>query len=996
MSDAVSAYVAEILQSQRNIIACHRELPAAEAEYGQNHLPWSAATGNLLSARGISLYSHQALATDHIRAGHSVVVATPTASGKSLIYNLPVLEQHLRDPDATALYLFPLKALAQDQFSAFSALAASWPDAARPKAAIYDGDTSDYQRRKIRNEPPSVLITNPEMLHLGILPHHASWTTFLANLSHIVVDEAHTYRGVFGAHMAQVFRRLNRVAARYGARPAYVFCTATLGNPAELASALMGSDAPPVLIDKSGAPQGKRHFIFVNPDLAASTCAIDLLKRALARNLRVIVYCQSRRMAELISLWASQDAGQWRGKIAAYRAGYLPEERREIEARMASGQLLAVVSTSALELGIDIGGLDVCILAGYPGSVTQTLQRGGRVGRSGRESAVLLVSGEDALDQYFMRHPRDFFARPAEKAAVNPFNAAILKKHLECAAAEQPLTAAEPWLGHAETRGAISELEAQGLLARSADGSQWVAMRKRPHRDVDLRGCGQSFTLENADGQIIGMMDGIRAWKEAHPGAIYLHRGRTWISREIDAGRARIIMEPARVAWHTRARSRKETVILEEYGRQAFGRAAVFSGRLRISEHVTGYEKRSGKDNRLISVTPLDSPVQVFETDGLWYIIPDAIRISLESQFLHFMGSIHALEHAAIGLLPLAILADRNDFGGISTPLHPQLGLPAVFIYDGIPGGAGLATSAFACARDILQSTCRAIADCPCEDGCPSCIQSPKCGSGNRPLSKAGSLRLLEEMLAEGDEGGEICKNLQISPPPDILPPSAGTPAGAAITLGASQPRAANALQTAHAENMRAQPLPEQSFTPAKPPPGYVVFDVETRRGAAEVGGWHKAYKMGVSVAVLYDGRSDSFFSYSEEELPEMLARMAAAEAVVGFNSIRFDYRVLQPFARGQLAGLRSIDLLKRIHERSNLRISLDNLARATLGAPKSASGLQALKWWQEGEIEKIASYCRKDVELTRDLYLFGLQNGYLLYASKAGATVRVPVDFRI
>jgi len=985
---AVCDYVESLLECPKLSpqITFHKTVPEAPAEYGENRLSWSSAVANLLSARSIRLYSHQALATDHIRAGHSVVVATPTASGKSLIYNLPVLEQHLRDPESHALYLFPLKALAQDQLTGFRELCGDWPVAARPSAAIYDGDTSDHVRRKIRNDPPDALITNPEMLHLGILPYHHNWTTFLSSLTHVIVDEAHTYRGIFGSHMAQVFRRLNRVAARYGANPVYVFCTATLGNPAELAQNLMGGDTPPVLVNKSGAPQGKRHFLFFNPEYATSTCAIDLLKRALALGLRTIVYCQSRRMTELISLWAGAEAGEWRGKISSYRAGYLAGERREIEAKMASGELLAVVSTSALELGIDIGGLDVCILVGYPGTVTQTLQRGGRVGRAGRESAVLLVAGEDAIDQYFARHPEDFFARPPEKATVNPFNETILKRHLECAAAEMPLEAGESLLAAPESGKAVEALEAAGLLARTAAGNQWLAVRKRPQRGVDLRGSGQNYTLENSDGQVIGLMDGFRAWKEAHPGAIYLHRGKTYMVREIDSGRGRILLESSKVGWFTRARVKKETAIVEEHERFSLGRGAIFRGKLRISEQVTGYEKRAASGNRLLDVIPLDTPVQVFETDGLWYVIPDAVRQTLEAEFMHFMGSIHAMEHAAIGLAPLETMADRNDFGGISIPLHPQLGLPAVFIYDSLPGGAGLAASVFSSGRRMLEAVYRAIEDCPCEDGCPSCIQSPKCGSGNRPLSKAGAVRLLGELLAPGNDGNRICAELKISPAPDF----------ANLDI---QPAQAVAPVAQMAVKLEAGASQDEAL--ASPPGHYVVFDVETRRSAANVGGWDKAGKMGVSVAVLYDSIADGYFSYGEDDLPAMLEKMAAADLVIGFNSIRFDYKVLQPFAAAlpaqtlNLANLPTLDILRKVYERLNYRLSLDNLCKATLNAAKSSDGLQALKWWKEGKIAEIAAYCRKDVELTHQLYLFGLREQYLLYTNKAGARVRVPVDFR-
>lgn len=998
-SSPVGEYIAALLASSRlgGQVTHHRLLSGAAPEFASSRRPWPGALDRLLRERGVRLYSHQALATDHIRAGRSVVVATPTASGKSLIYNLPVLERHLLDPEARALYLFPLKALAQDQLAAFAALTASWPEAARPAAALYDGDISDHARRKIRRDPPTVLISNPEMLHLGILPHHEQWAPFLAGLTHVVVDEAHMYRGVLGAHMAHVFRRLNRLAGRYGAQPVYVLCTATVGNPGELAAALTGLDVPaagaarlaqgPVVIDQSGAPRGPRHFVFLNPEQSPATAAIDLLKAALARNLRTIVYCRSRRMTELVSLWAGSQSGPYKERISAYRAGFLPEERRAVEARMASGELLAVVSTSALELGIDIGGLDVCILVGYPGTVMATLQRGGRVGRARQESAVIVVAGEDALDQYFARNPEDFFSRPPERAVVNPDNEVILARHLECAAAELPLRLDEPWLRSPAARSAARALCAQSLLLQSADGATLLAARKRPQRLVDLRGTGRTFAIEDQEGRLIGSVDGFRAWRETHPGAVYLHRGRSYVIEEIDPGRARVLAKEAKTSWFTRTRGQKSTDILEESERRALGRGLVCQGRLRITERITGYEKRTTSGNRLLTIVPLDAPPQVFETEGLWYVIPDAIRAGLEERFLHFMGSIHALEHAAIGLMPLLVMADRNDFGGISTPLHPQVGLPCVFIYDGLPGGAGLTRQGFAAARDLLEATRRAIAACPCEDGCPSCVHSPKCGSGNRPISKEGALALLDELLAPGAEGERLCRELRISPAPDRLSESAAQTARAEV-----------AAPVAQAAPPSPGPLAGEAFArhvPLPPPRHFVVFDVETRRSAAEVGGWNRAGRMGVSVAVVYDSKADDYFSYRQEELPALFERLRAADLVVGFNSLRFDYAVLAPFAPFELRSLPGLDLLQRVHERLNYRVSLNNLGQATLGEPKSADGLQALQWWKQGRCEEIAAYCRKDVDLTRRLYLFGLAQGYLLFSNKAGQRVRLPVDFR-
>ncbi len=1003
----VGEYVRALLASERlgAQVRHHRCLPAREAEYGRCRLPWPQAVEKALRARGLeggsaALYRHQAEATDLIRSGRSIVVATPTASGKSLIYTLPVLAEFLRDPDARALYLFPLKALAQDQVGAFRTLVEAWPEEARPSIALYDGDTSDYARRKIRLRPPAVLVSNPEMLHLGILPHHEQWAPFLAGLSHIVVDEAHVYRGVFGAHMAGVFRRLARLAARYGADPAFVFCTATVGNPGELAAALAGLPAPgtdeegrraPVVVDRSGAPRGARHYIFLDPPQSPASAAIDLLKAAVARGLRTIVYCCSRRMTELVSLWAGAVEGPLAGRISAYRAGFLPEERREIEARMASGELLAVISTSALELGIDIGGLDVCILVGYPGTVTATLQRGGRVGRALRESAVVLVAGDDALDQYFLRHPDDFFSRPPELAVVNPDNAAILARHLECAAAEQPLRRGEPWLEGNAAQEALRLLERNGDVLQSADGTQWLASRKRPQRLVDLRGAGRSLAIEDTDGTVIGSIDSFRAWRETHQGAVYLHRGRTYVIEELDVARGRVVARQARVSYFTRTRGSKSTEILEEKARRAVGRGAVCYGRLRITDRVTGYERRSTSGNRLLTIVPLEAPPHIFETEGLWYVFPDACRDRVEEQFLHFMGSIHAVEHAAIGLLPLEVMADRNDFGGISIPMHPQVGHACVFIYDALPGGAGLTREAFSRARDLLAITRDAVSSCPCEDGCPSCVHSPKCGSGNRPISKAGAIALLQDVLSDTDdaEGRLFADTLRISPAADA--------ADDAIQQDTVLPAKEKMFPMKH-ETTDAPAFPvkrEADAGSAQLPCGnYVVFDVETRRSAAEVGGWQFAAKMGVSILVAYDSRTQDCISYTQDELPDFFDLLQAADVVVGFNSLRFDCAVLQPFAPYNLAKLRHVDLLRRIQDTLHYRVSLDNVARATLDAPKSADGLQALQWWKEGRLDKIEAYCRDDVLLTQRLYCFGLEHGFVLFRNKAGQRVRVPVNF--
>ncbi|WBF66414.1 DEAD/DEAH box helicase [Desulfovibrio subterraneus] len=1030
-AEIISEYVGALKASDRlgEQVVYHRVLPEAEAQFAPNKRPWSTAIRDLLAMQGIrELYAHQALATDYIRSGRHVVVATPTASGKTFVYNLPVIERFLQDRDARALYLFPLKALAQDQLKTFRQLTAHWPKEARPEAAIYDGDTTPHFRKKIRTNPPTVLMTNPEMLHLSILPHHEQWVQFLASLQYIVVDEVHTYRGVLGSHMAQLFRRLLRICKQYGITPTFIFCSATVGNPGELCRQLTGLPESDIqVITQSGAPQGKRHFVFLDPYESPSTAAIQLLKSALSRNLRTIVYTQSRKMTELISLWAGQKSGPYKERISAYRAGFLPEERREIEAKMSSGELLAVISTSALELGIDIGALDLCILVGYPGTVMATMQRGGRVGRATQESAVVLVAGEDALDQYIMRHPQDFFERPAEHAVLNPHNPVILKRHLECAAAELSLRPAEPWLQAQDVQSAIHELEMEGLLLRDADDTAIFAARKRPQRHVDLRGAGNSFHIQTTDGTVIGSVDGIKALRETHPGAVYLHKGTTWTVTSLDLETRTARVAEDKVDYYTRVRGNKDTEILEVLDQKVVWGTRICLGKLRVTEYISGYERRSVRGGgNLLGIIPLDLPPQVFETEGLWFEIPMDVQRAMEDAFMHFMGSIHAIEHAAIGILPLLVMTDRNDLGGISTPMHAQVGKPAVFIYDGMPGGAGLTRLAFERAQDMFERTLAVIRDCGCELGCPSCVHSPKCGSGNRPIDKAGALDLLlrlgsrdaaaDEQLREqfvlqpdsqnsGQSNGQYSgqsNSAQLEPSahaasaltekPDMAtPPAKLAPAGGMEGQSESthSPLPAGGMPQ-DSPSSSANSLSVPKFTPAR----YAVLDVETQLSAQEVGGWNRAERMRVSVAVLYDSATDAFTAYTEDRMPEMLKLLEEFELVVGFNILRFDYKVLSAYTTQNLATLPTLDMLDVIRKRLSYRVSLDNLGSATFDAPKSADGLQALKWWKEGKVDEIARYCEQDVRITRDLYLHGREHGYVLFTNKAKQKVRILVDW--
>ncbi len=954
---SIADYIASLVSSRRlgSQVAYHTILELIPARWSESVLRCSPAIQQALRAAGVvKLYQHQAYAIHQVRSGKNIIVATPTASGKSMIYNLPVLERFQADVNSRSLYIFPLKALAQDQLRAFGQLADHF-ETPRPTAAIYDGDTSGYKRKRIREAPPNVILTNPEMLHLSFLAHHRKWNRFFEGLQTVVVDEVHTYRGVMGSHLAQIFRRFHRICRHYGASPTYIFSSATVANPVQLAHQLTAKEA--VAITRSGAPRGKRHLVFVNPDSSPAQASILLLKAALSRGLRTIVYTQSRKLTELITVWAAEQSGEFADRISAYRAGFLPEERRDIEARLSSGELLAVISTSALELGIDIGDLDLCILVGYPGSVVSTWQRGGRVGRSGQESALILVAGEDALDQYFIRNPEDFLNRPPESAVVNPYNTQILAQHLECAAAELPLRAGESFSKDKNVIPSIERLESAGMLLRDAEGDRLYAKRKIPHLYINIRGSGNQFQIiSRKSGENRGQIDEFRAFRETHPGAVYLHHGQTYIVDSLDLNTRIIKVTPAEVDYYTQVRGFKDIEIIETVGRKFAWGAKAFCGRLKVTDQVTEYEIRRIHGKNLITSLTLDLPPQVFETEGMWLQLPRAIYDGVESKGLDFMGGIHAVEHAAIGVFPLLVMADRNDLGGLSTLHHPQLNSSAVFIFDGIPGGAGLSREAFERADRLLDSTLNAIDGCSCENGCPSCVQSPKCGSGNRPIDKAAAAMILTGLKHD-------CKSA--APQSDL-----------------TRPMDPSARQSA---------LPRKSAAQLR----YAVFDLETQRSAAEVGGWHRADLMKISCAVLYDSREDCYIDFLENQIPQFVEHLQIVDLVVGFNIKRFDYRVLKGYTDFDFMQLNNLDILDEVKNHLGFRLSLDHLAAATLGAHKTADGLQALKWWQQGKIMEIIAYCRQDVRLTRDLYRHGARQGYLLYTNKSQQTLRIPVRWK-
>ena len=948
-------------------IGFHKIMPAREAAWAEPEKPWSEPLLHLLNAVGIQkLYSHQAAAINYIRSGRHVIVATPTASGKTLVYNLPVLEKIIANVHSNALYIFPLKALAQDQLKNFQQIA-KFCDDPRPTAGIYDGDTSAWHRRRMREAPPNVVLTNPEMLHLSLLAHNEKWSTFLSNLEFIVVDEVHTYRGVLGSHVSQIFRRLRRVCEHYGSRPTYIFSSATVAKPGQLAQRLIG--IPVGTVDRSGAPQAKRHLVFVDPQTGLAQAAIVLLKAALERKLRTIVYTQSRKLAELIAIWAGSQSGKFASKISAYRAGLLAVERRQVESRLSSGDLLAVISTSALELGIDIGDLDLCLLVGYPGSVVSTWQRGGRVGRSGQDSAMIFIAAEDALDQFFLRNPTEFLQRKPETAVVNPFNPDIKAQHIECAAAELPIHNAESFLQEKAAQKITAELEVSGKLLRSADGKRIFCKRKAPHLDINLRGAGRQLAIINSgSGEPRGEIDAFRACRETHPGAVYLHKGDTYIVDRLELSAAKVHVSRAHVNYYTRVRTDKSTEILEVSESRSFNNVKMSFGKIRVTDHVTEYEIWDIHTRTLRDRHPLDLPPQIFETESLWFQIPPSIQSDIESNYLDYMGGLHAAEHTAISVFPLLVMADRNDIGGLSTLYHHQVGGAAIFIYDGIPGGAGIARQAFKQPERLLEYALTTIQQCACESGCPSCIHSPRCGSGNRPMDKMAAVLILEQLLKQTKaQKSEIRRKK-----------SSKTKLKSSLTDQPGVPLKKVATgQIQKAKNIY-----------------YGVFDLETQRSAAEVGGWHRAKKMGVSCAVLFDSRENAYLNFLEDQVDEFIDRLNQFDVVIGFNIKRFDYRVLSGYSKTNFSRLCTLDILEDVYEHLGFRLSLAHLAEITLNARKSADGLQALKWWQQGRIDEILEYCRQDVRITHDLYLYGQQNGYLLFRNKAGEVVRIPVNW--
>jgi DEAD/DEAH box helicase domain-containing protein len=700
-----------------------------------------------LVARGISaLYRHQAETWEALRAGGNTIVTTSTASGKSLAFNLPVLDLLAREPKSRALYLYPTKALAQDQARALSGFALKGV-----KPAIYDGDTESERRWQIRKWA-NVILTNPDMLHVGVLPHHDRWGDVLANLRYVVVDEAHVYRGVFGSHVANVLRRLRRLARAYGSEPQFVLASATIANPAQLAESLLG--VPAGVVDSDAAPSTERTIALWNPELidpelglraSALGDASRLLAGLVSHGLRTICFAKSRKAVELIHRFASDrlDAPT-AARIAPYRAGYTPTQRRQIEQRLMAGELLGVTATDALELGIDIGTLDCAISVGFPGTVSSLRQQWGRAGRRGPGLAVLIAS-EDALDQYFMREPETLLGRTVETARLDHANPRVLDGHVLSAAFEGPIDAAD-----AETLGpeALERAERLPELKRTDAGFVWGGTDYPAARVLLRSGELNSFTVVDAEtGTVLGAVERSRAYSTVHDGAVYLHLGEQHLVERLDVDARLAVVRRANVDWYTQAKKETDTAIVEPLRTERRLGVELTFGRASVTERVIAYQRKSVSGGDTLETVPLDLPETSFETEAIWFSPAPAHLEGLEAM-PKLLSSLHAAEHSLIALLPLWAMCDRWDIGGLSTNVHRQTGLPTIFVYDGHAGGVGITERGFERFEGWVEDTAKMLSGCPCSDGCPSCVQSPKCGNLNDYLDKAGALLLLRRMLA--------------------------------------------------------------------------------------------------------------------------------------------------------------------------------------------------------------------------------------------------------
>lgn len=759
----ITEFIAHLrgMPNHQGQIVHEEHLPERPARHAPLDRPLPQKIAKALQTLGMDrFYTHQAEAINAVREGGNVIVATSTASGKTLCYNLPVLEAIVANWRTKAIYLFPTKALAQDQLRSLHELVSAGLGDIR--YGTYDGDTPRTARAGLRKSA-AIILTNPDMLHVSILPNHGLWSRFFTSLRYVVVDEAHIYRGVFGSHVACILRRLRRVCEFYGAHPQFICCSATIANPAQHAGRLTG--LPAVVVDEDGSPQAPKEFVLWNPPFkdqtrsarrSANSEATILFTELVRHKLRNITFTRSRRVAELILQYSREflqkHAPDLATRIAAYRGGYRPEERRDIERRLFRGQLLGVTATNALELGIDVGALEATVQVGYPGSIASTWQQAGRAGRGKRHAVSFLIGLDNPLDQYFMRNPEELFGRSHEHVLIDPGNLYILSGHLLCAAYERPLVSSDDRLFAEGFEKAVSLLARKGLLEYRND--RWYyPYRDYPAQGVNIRSTSSSNIVivnESEGCQTLEEVDEATAFFRIYPGAIYLHQGYTYLIRHLDLSSQVAYAKPVEVDYYTQPREVSAVRIVNARDTRQLHISRACFGEIRVSEQVIGYKRIEQYTGRVLGEESLDLPEQSFETQALWYEVPRRIGQDISLAKLDFHGGLHAVEHASIGVLPLFAMCDRMDIGGFSTPAYPDTGLPEIFIYDALPGGVGIARKGYDILENLWRVTLQVIEECPCQEGCPSCIQSPKCGNYNEPLDKQAAIHILKALLGRG------------------------------------------------------------------------------------------------------------------------------------------------------------------------------------------------------------------------------------------------------
>ncbi|MFN8034570.1 MAG: DEAD/DEAH box helicase [Acidimicrobiia bacterium] len=749
--DTLDGIAGDFLLGDRLVFREH--LPARPARRAMLSTGLHPEMEERLAARRIdALFTHQVDAIDRLRAGGHVAVSTGTASGKSLCYQVPIVESVVAGRPETALLLFPTKALAQDQLRSLR----SWLVPGL-RAVTYDGDTPGDERSWARKNA-NVVLTNPEMLHMGILPSHQRWATFLMRLRYVVVDELHTLRGIFGSHVAHLLRRLRRVCAHYGSAPSFCFASATIGNPAGLASELCG--LPVEAVDDDGSPRGERCFaVWQRPLLdvhsgARASANVDTataMSRFVREGQQTLAFTRSRKGAELVAAQTrrilEEDAPELAPRVAAYRAGYLADERRALEKQLAGGQLLGVAATNALELGIDVGSLDAVILNGFPGTLASLWQQAGRAGRTGRRAAAVLVAGDDQLDQWYVAHPSELVNREPEAAVINPSNPFVLRAQVSCAAHELPLSPDDDVYFGDALDDVVRDLVLEDRLKPRAGKMYWAG-KTPPAPGVGLR-TGSSAEVRlvaTADDRLVGTVDESRAMHVAHPGAIYLHQGRQYRVERLDTAQHLAFLTETDDDEYTQPRDETDIAITREERRGAKGHGTAHIGAVEVTNRLVAFQRKRASSNEVIETVPLEVPPRTLPTRACWYTVPHDVLAVAGVEPARVMGAVHAAEHGLIGMLPLFTICDRWDVGGVSMALHPQTGEPTIFVYDGYPGGAGIADLAFEALDRHVEATLELISRCPCDDGCPSCVQSPKCGNWNEYLDKHAAIALLRAL----------------------------------------------------------------------------------------------------------------------------------------------------------------------------------------------------------------------------------------------------------